>query len=137
MGEELELILYEGQAEATLDSKKRVALPSDIRKVIHIRSPSNSLIYCVVAHKKAFRYLAIYDAAGFKEKFLEFDAALYSSYKPDDQSRILVKNWQVFWAELERRVMFAASPKGTHFELWNFDNYQKYRQDILPKEISE
>lgn len=123
----LELKLFTGRHPVSIDDKGRVVVPSEIRDVVIERNGNErKMIWVVTAMRNGGPYLACYDGVGFKEKHVYIEGARVEAMRPDEQWRILVKEWQRRYANLDKEIMVSASPGMTHFEIWNQNLFTRY-----------
>lgn len=127
MSRNLESRLYTGRELVRLDNKRRLMLPAGLREVMAVRSPRNLAVWALADVRNGAHYLACYDSAHFHKKWpkVEGTAAMWKTYKPDRQGRIILDAWQTEYASLEKQVIVAASPGFTNFEIWSPTQFER------------
>lgn len=134
-------MVFTGRHVSKLDSKNRVVIPAQYRRLMSERNTEkeNSL-YMIADERNECAYVAVFDRVGLTDVWPYTNCAqICHRDMENSQGRVVVPEELVAHAGLEdaveSQIIIAASPSGNHFEIWRADNFDRgYRVDIkLPR----
>jgi len=118
------LLPFSGHEYRTIDAKCRVVIPAKIRERIAQRNPKCHDVWFQPEVRNESNFLSCYDFVGLPKE-LNVDGAFIYYATPDEQSRIVVPKFERQFARLINKVVIAASPDMTHFEIWNEEYFKE------------
>jgi len=116
------LRIFVGSFPRTLDNKRRLLIPAEFRRLLQGRNVSEKVVYLVRNDRNNANYLSVFDSYLWKDVHQSMPQGLGSKCDMDDTGRIMIPQLYTDHAGLEtcvKSTIFAASPNGTHLEIWN------------------
>ena len=124
--------------KVTMDSKNRIVVPAEYRRIIAGRnSDAQTSIYLVTDERMGEKYLAAFDQQGLRDSWPYIENCAISRSNMEFQGRIIVPERCLEHSGLEQSitndVIVAASPSGGHFEIWKKERFDKGYKICIPK----
>ncbi|MBT5165762.1 MAG: division/cell wall cluster transcriptional repressor MraZ [Nitrosomonadales bacterium] len=138
--------MYRGATRLSLDGKNRISIPTKYREKILIES-SGALVLTAHIYKCLLLYPQfawepiqekIMNLSSFEKKSSGLQRLLVGFAEDitlDNANRLLIPSELKNYAEIDKNLIFIG--QGSHFELWNCDNYYENLSQININEGNE
>ena len=138
--------MYRGATRLSLDGKNRISIPTKYREKILLES-SGALVLTAHVYKCLLLYPQfawepiqekIMNLSSFEKKSSGLQRLLVGFAEDialDNANRLLIPSELKKYAEIDKNLIFIG--QGSHFELWNCDNYYENLSQINISEVNE
>ena len=138
--------MYRGATRLNLDGKNRISIPTKYREKIFLES-SGALVLTAHVYKCLLLYPQfawepiqekIMNLSSFERKSSGLQRLLVGFAEDitlDNANRLLIPSELKKYAEIDKNLIFIG--QGSHFELWNCDNYYENLSQINITENNE
>jgi len=138
--------MYRGATRLSLDGKNRISIPTKYREKILLES-SGALVLTAHVYKCLLLYPQfawepiqekIMNLSSFERKSSGLQRLLVGFAEDialDNANRLLIPSELKKYAEIDKNLIFIG--QGSHFELWNCDNYYENLSQINISEENE